>query len=466
MATVTQDLPSKIVFIDVETSGGGPLRDRVIEVGLVTVEEQQVSDTWQSLINPHTRVAPEILSMTGIRPQELETAPDFSQVADEIQSRLEGAVFAAHNARFDFGFIKQEFARLDRRVWWPQLCTVRLSRQLFPHQRRHGLDALIERFGLECKDRHRALSDALATASFYCRLPREVPKSQFRQTVNQIIKQPSLPPAMAKIELERLPQAPGVYLFYGKANELLYVGKSINIRDRVWGHFYQDLESPRELALKNEVTRIEAKVTTGELEALILEARLVKEKQPLFNRRLRRQAELWVARLDQSGEAHRVDWSKTTGLSSTELPEVVGVYRRKNQLIQKLQVIGDKYRLCRKQLGLEPGSGPCFGYHIETCRGVCLGKESPASFNLRLLSALAEIRLPSWPYPGAIGITEESDAAGRWTHIFDNWSYLGTVEEFQKAALPTEGEFELDLYYILRRYLKTCPSSRIRVFEK
>lgn len=455
---MTSELPEKLVFVDVETSGGGPLHDRVIEVGLVVTEGGETVETWESLVNPNIRVQTEILAMTGIKPQDLETAPEFYQIAEEISKRLEGAVFVAHNARFDFSFLKSEFARLERRVWWPQLCTVRLSRQLFPQYQRHGLDALIERFQITCQNRHRALGDALATAEFYQKLFDIFPKETVATSVGGIIKQPALPPALASSDLERLPQEPGVYLFYG-GETLLCVGKSINLRDRVWGHFYRDYESPKELAIKNQITRIETVTTSGELEALILESRLVKERLPLYNRRLQRMPELWLLKLDDSQSVHRLAWEKTTGLSGKELGFVVGIYRRRNKLKNQLTELAQKYDLCRRACGLEQTNRACFAYHLGSCRGVCAGREDPGKFNLRLLAALAEIKFPTWPFEGPISIREQSDLEGEHYHWFDQWCYLGSGN--CDTAPQEEGEFDLDLFQILRRFLKTCPSKRI-----
>lgn len=455
-------MPEKLVFVDVETSGGGPLRDRIIEIGLVVVEDGIKVDSWSSLVNPYCQVMPEVLTMTGIRPQELETAPEFGDIQGEISRWLEGAVFVAHNARFDFAFVKHEFARLDKRVWWPQLCTVRLSRLLFPEARRHGLDAIIERFNLSCTDRHRALGDAEVTADFYLKLKDLFSPETLESSVQSILKQPALPPALANAELERLPEEPGVYLFYGEGDSLLYVGKSINLRDRVWGHFYQDMESPRELALKSQVQRIETRTTTGELEALMLESRLIKERQPLHNRRLRRTCEYWTLGLDQSQQAHRLVIKKHTAVTSGELANLIGVFRRRNQATNLLTALAVKYQLCRRQLGLELGKGPCFGYHLEQCRGVCCGREDASGFNLRLLSALGEIKLPSWPFAGAVGIKEESPTDPEpYVHWFDHWCFLDSQPEGSLLPLPLEGNFDFDLYHILRRYLKTYPESEL-----
>ena len=455
-------MEKRLVFVDVETSGGGPLQDRVIEIGMVMVDNLKVVGTYESLVNPNCPVQPEILSMTGIRPQELETAPEFGLIAAQIKQKLDGAVFVAHNARFDFGFIKSEFARLDERVWWPQLCTVRLSRQLFPSQRCHGLDALIERFGIDCRRRHRALGDALATWEFYRRLHDQFKPDELGAVIKRIVKTPALPLALAAAEMEKLPQTPGVYLFYGANNELLYIGKSINLRDRVWGHFYQDLENPRELALKNQVTRIKTRTTAGELEALLLEARLIKDLRPLYNRHLRRISEQFLLRVDKTEAIHRVKLEQCATVVNSELDSVMGIFWQRRQALNRLSELADKYQLCRRQLGLEKTRGSCFAYHLGECRGVCAGKEAAEKFNLRLANALAEIKLPAWPFIGLIGIREQSQEDNRIVHLFDQWCYLGSFGEEELNAGRAdkfEGEFDLDIYHILRQYLKTAPAS-------
>jgi DNA polymerase-3 subunit epsilon len=158
---------TKLAFVDVETTGLSPSFDRVIDVGVVVVGNGGVAETWESLVNPNRYVSPFIQSYTGIDVNELEYAPSFRQLSDELWMKLEGAVMVAHNARFDYGFLYEEFRRAKMNFKSSYFCSAQLSRRLFPGYRGHGLDKVIERFGIKVKRRHRALDDALAVWEFF-----------------------------------------------------------------------------------------------------------------------------------------------------------------------------------------------------------------------------------------------------------------------------------------------------------
>lgn len=276
-----------LAIIDVETTGGSSSFDRIIEVGVLRIENNIIVRKFESLINPQMVVSPFIEKLTGISSQSLEDAPTFYEIKDELKEILTGAVCVAHNARFDYSFIKNEFKRFEMEFRAKQLCTVKFSRLLFPRYKRHSLDNVIERFGIECARRHRAFDDAKAVWEFIKKVPEHVDEEKIKKAYFTVIKKPSLPPLLLKGEIEKLPEAPGVYMFYGDGELPLYIGKSINIYDRVLSHFNSDTDSSRELEISQQVKRIETIKTAGELSALILESELVKKMQPIYNRKLR-----------------------------------------------------------------------------------------------------------------------------------------------------------------------------------
>jgi len=165
---------STFAFVDLETTGTSAAADRITEIGIVRVEIRedgapQVTE-WSTLVDPETPIPPAIQVLTGITDAMVAAAPTFSTIAGDVSQMLAGCVFVAHNARFDYGFLKHAFARLERPFTARVLCTVRLSRRLFPDVDGHGLDALIARHSLSVTDRHRALGDARAIWSFVQRL--------------------------------------------------------------------------------------------------------------------------------------------------------------------------------------------------------------------------------------------------------------------------------------------------------
>ena len=289
---------SSFAFVDLETTGTRADADRITEIGIVRVDLDgeglpQVAE-WSTLVDPEVPIPPAIQVLTGITDSMVASAPTFSTIAGDVAQMLGGRVFVAHNARFDYGFLKHAFARLERPFAARVLCTVRLSRRLFPEVDGHGLDALIARHSLAVSDRHRALGDARAIWSFVQLLYRERQREDVDGAIRRILRLPSLPPQLAPDAIDVLPESSGVYLFYGDNPLPLYVGKSINLRERVGAHFSQDWRSETDLRLSQEIRRIEFEETAGELGALLRESVLIKSRLPAYNRALRRKLEAGV----------------------------------------------------------------------------------------------------------------------------------------------------------------------------
>ena len=183
-----------IAIVDLETTGLKPLQDRVIEVGICLLDEGRLVEEWSSLVNPGVPISPFIQQHTGISNAMVRQAPSFEEILEEVLARVDGRVLVAHNAPFDYGFLRHEFHRCGITFSAGTLCTVRLSRALCPREKRHGLDALIQRFGLSCAARHRALDDARAVwhllQAFYCEFDRE----KIITAAGTLLKKPSVDP--------------------------------------------------------------------------------------------------------------------------------------------------------------------------------------------------------------------------------------------------------------------------------
>jgi DNA polymerase-3 subunit epsilon len=388
-------------------------------------------------------------------------APTFRQVADEIAARIEGCIFVAHNARFDYGFLKHEFGRLQRSFSARVLCTVRLSRRLYPEGGRHHLDALIARHALPVSDRHRALGDARVLWEFVQAVYRDKPRSEIDAAVARILRIPSLPPQLASDALDALPEAPGVYRFYGLNALPLYVGKSINLRERVATHFSSDYRSANDLRLSAEITRIEFEETAGELGALLRESQLVKALVPAYNRRLRRREEM-VA-LSIAAEPSPPDYIPSSAIDPSALDDLYGPFSSRRQARETLRFLAGDAALCWTALGLERREGPCFARQVRKCAGACVGTETLAAHHARLRAALAPHALKRWPYRGMIGVRETSVTGERSEiHVFRDWCWLGSARdetELQSIVeVPPRGEFDLDIYRLL---VKRLPRARI-----
>ena len=460
-------LEQSLVFLDLETTGATPTTDRITEIGLVEVANGEFQGSWSQLVNPQSRIPPFIESLTGITTAMVEHEPTFAQIASQLFERLQGKILVAHNARFDYGFLRNEFQRLGLDYRARVLCTVKLSRALFPQQRRHNLDALIERHSLACRARHRALGDAEVLWDFVRKLYEEVDTASINAAVARQYAQPSLPPRLTAEALDELPDAPGVYLFYGESNLPIYVGKSVDLRARVWSHFSGDHRSGKDMRIAQEVTRVEWIQTAGELGALLKEARLIKDLLPALNRTERRHTGYFGFERDATLDSARPLRLIASGtLEASRLENLIGLFRSKRAAQSALSGIALEHGLCPALLGLEParpGNAPCFSHQIKRCRGACCGKESLAAHHLRLFEALHALRLKDWPYSGPIGLRESSEQRTE-IHLFDRWCYLGTANHdtqiYDLLELRGAPSFDLDIYRILERALRTRRKGR------
>lgn len=450
-----------IAFVDVETTGGHPAWHRITEIAIVAMRDGVTEWEWSSLVNPGVTIPPSIQRLTGISNEMVMAAPAFDALADEVESRLAGRRFVAHNARFDYSFVRAELRRSGRSFSAPFTCTVRLSRALYPEAARHNLDSMIERHGLECSSRHRALPDAQVLAQLWQRLRSSWSAPVLDAAIERVGRRPSLPAHLSADLLDDLPEAAGVYRFYGEGDVLIYVGKAKNLRERVLSHFMGAARDSKSQRLAAQTRRIEWTETAGELGALLLESRLVRELQPVYNRRLRGGGETWTWLVDDAGGAPKLH--ELAG-PVPQQADAFGLYRSIRQAKTALMQLARDHKLCLRVLGLEAaGTGSCFAYQVGRCAGACVNKEPIARHGLRLKLLLAPLKLRSWPHTGAVAIEETSALGMRHWHVVEDWQYLGTLvtdehEEGRGLAnlrdAPVPG-FDADAYRILCRYLKS-----------
>ena len=280
-------LDAPLAIVDLETTGVHPAHDRVTEIALLEVDGGEVAAQWSTLVNPQTPIPAAIQALTGISDEMVSGAPTFGALAGELRERLAGRVFVAHNARFDYAFLRHEFERAGLRFQARTLCTVRLSRRLYPEHARHNLDSVMARHGLACDARHRALGDAQAVWRFLQAAAAERGPEVLATAARQLAHRSALSAHVDRAAIDAVPEAPGVYLFCGEGRTPLYVGRSVAMRSRVLQHLCADLRSSKAMQLARAVRSIEWQRTAGELGALLREAELVKTLQPAYNRRPR-----------------------------------------------------------------------------------------------------------------------------------------------------------------------------------
>jgi DNA polymerase-3 subunit epsilon len=461
----------RIAFVDVETTGGSPLAARITEVGVVSVlagapgEPPRVEE-WSSLVNPGVPIPPEIRFLTGITDAMVAAAPAFEEIAPELLARLQGAVFVAHHARFDYGFVKQSFARAGIDFHARTLCTVRLSRLLYPDRTGHSLDAITLRHGLPVAGRHRALGDARVLWAFVQALYRRWSRPEIEAAVRRLLRHPNLPAHLPEGTLESLPNAPGVYTFLGPNEHPLYIGSSTNLRQRVAAHFCGDHTSERGLRLASETHRVDWHETAGAFGARLLEATWIRERLPAHNVAQRRRSGGVFVAIDPltARPAYLPQESVDVGQ-----PALHGPFASRATARRALLEAASAHDLCLKAMRLERGrtGEPCFRRQLGRCRGACLGEEAAEALALRALEAIAPWRMPAWPFDGAVALVEGAPLRFRedW-HVFFRWRHLGTVAN-EGAALELaararhEGTppFDAPVFALLRGRLRERATS-------
>lgn len=447
------------VVLDLETTGANPEFDRITEMAAVRWERGREVARWSTLVNPGMSIAPFIQNLTGIHNAMVADAPRFDEAAPRLLELLDGAVLVAHNARFDHGFLKNEFARVQIDLRVQTLCTVRLSRKLYPQHRSHGLDAIMQRHGLHTASRHRAMGDVDMVLAWLKLAALELGLPKVQATAKELLGGASSLPSQLQTPIKSIPETPGVYLFYGEGSLPLYIGKGVKLRSRVMSHFQADHSAAKEMRIAQAVRTVQWRETAGELGALLLQSRLVKEMQPVYNRLLRRQNQLCAWRLRPDPQSRPLlALVGTDDMDPRAFDSLYGLYRSKRQAMDALRTLATEHALCPQALGLESGKGRCFAQQMGQCQGLCCGLETPQRHHLRLQVALAAQRLQVWPFPGKVGLREYDPRTERTDiHVFDHWCHLATVHDDDELALALQTRqalaFDLDTYRVLVKRL-------------
>jgi DNA polymerase III subunit epsilon len=443
------------VFVDIETTGGSYRTSRVLEVAAIRYEGGKITKEFSTLLNPETYIPASITSLTGITTSDVVDAPLFSDIAEELYGIMDGAVFVAHNVRFDYSFLKNEFAMLGI-DWSPKLlCTVRLSRALYAGQKGHSLAKLIERHNIPVTDRHRALEDARAILYFSELAYNEHGKTTFEEAVARQLKTQYLPPNLDIEEVNQVDNIPGVYIFKDETHQPIYVGKSVSLKKRILSHFSDP--SSKALKIAQHIHHIETIPTGSELAALILESRLIKELQPLYNRLLRRVSLYALIYKDEENGYTTISVKSGNVDNDTDLTKIYGMYPTRTKAKTKVLELTRTFELCPKLMGIEKTTGACFSYSLGKCKGACIGKEAPELYNRRLELAFEHSRLATWPYktPVMIPLNAQGEAV-----IIYNWIIQGYIDQDGETTFDADQpSFDVDEYKITRRFVRENKAS-------
>ena len=331
-----------------------------------------MTETYNTLINPECNIPWNITRLTGITNDMVTNAPKFYEVAKKIVELTAGKIFVAHNAQFDYSFIKEEFKRLGYDFKRKTICTVKLGRKLLPGHRSYSLGNICADLGIQITDRHRAIGDALATAKLF-----DILLAQNNLLESSLFVQQTYP--LPSEKMAAIPGKTGVYYFYDAQGNIIYVGKSKDIHQRVLTHF-GNLQTKKAIEMRDKVADLSWEETGSELVALLLESAEIKKHKPLYNRSQRRSAFNFglFSFEDPDGYLNL----KINPIEGEDIP--LTTFHFQQEGIDYLHNLAEKYALCKKLCHLDNCSGECFEAQIHHCQGACTGLESAANYNLRV----------------------------------------------------------------------------------
>ncbi len=370
-------------IVDIETTGGNSSNERITEIAVFIHDGKKVIEEFQTLLHPEKNIPPYISQMTGITDKMVEKAPKFYQIAKQLIELTEGKVIVAHNSSFDYNFIKREYKNLGYDFKRKTLCTVKLSRKLIPGKKSYSLGKLCADLGIEINGRHRAGGDALATVKLF-ELLLHTGAAELQTDENKtdrILNNLNL--NLDSSWLKKLPEKTGVYYFYNEAKQLIYIGKSKNIKQRVFQHL-TNVSSKKAIEMKNNIADIDFEITGSELVALLKESEEIKKNKPLFNRAQRRSLFNYGIFVSYNEQGYITITPEKTLNSSLPLATFSSAIEAKNLLYKLVE----KFELCQKLCGLYSTQDACFHYSIKKCKGACIGKEKVEEYNKKALYAL------------------------------------------------------------------------------
>lgn len=367
--------------IDIETTGGSPRTERITEIAIYIFDGENITREFTSLINPERNIPYFITGLTGITNEMVADAPRFYEVAKDIVEITEGMTFVAHNARFDYSFIRQEFKNLGYNFTRNILDTVSLSRKLLPGYKSYSLGKLCTNLGIKINGRHRAAGDALATIELF-KILLEAEEAQGSGLIKNT-RNSKLNPALDINILDKLPEEPGIYYFMDGTDKLIYIGKSKNIRARVMSHLSNN-NSRRAMEMRDLIASIDWECTGNELVALLKESEEIKKNKPVYNRAQRRTGYQWGIYYSENRDGYICFEAKAL----KEDKHLLSVFTSRERARRQLKSLVDKYGLCQKLCGLYESGDCCFHYQVGLCRGACCGEEVAASYNMRAREAM------------------------------------------------------------------------------
>lgn len=454
-------------IIDIETCAGKYeyRKGRITEICIIQHDGLQVTDVFTSLINPECYISPYFVSLSGISNEMVAGAPRFHEIAAKIIEMTENRIFIAHNVGFDYGFIKAEFASLGYKYRREILCTVRLSRKLMPGKFSYSLGKLCDSIGIEVENRHRAEGDAVATAKLFDKLLEL--KAMHPQYKNQGVEglMTRRIDKMKQYILDKIPEACGVYYFLNKEQQIIYIGKSVNMYNRAVSHF--NTKESHGKKMLNDFYNVDSVETGSELIALLMEAEEIKKHKPRYNR-VRKSAVF----------THSIDWFlDKKGIVNFKLVESEVA---ENPLISFTGYLSareclegwiDEHILCLKYCSLTSEDAVCYDHQLKKCKGICAGEEDVISYNARAYQVIEHMTFKDQNFAliDAGRTHDERSVILVENGHYAGYGYIDSSETFSSMdecrGIIKKAKYYPDADILIRGYLK---NNRMRtlVFRK
>lgn len=373
-------------IVDIETTGNGIKGNKITEISIFKFDGSQVVDEFTSLVNPECEIPYFITCLTGIDNHLVRNAPTLSQIAAEIEAITKGCIFVAHSVNFDYNVIRHEFNVLGKDFNRKKLCTVRLSRKLIPGYNSYSLGKICSALKIPLTDRHRARGDAQATVLLFQKLlEADGAVPVIKSFLNARSREATFPPSLPRSIFERLPQVPGIYFFKNHTGEIIYIGKAINIRKRVLGHFYD--KASREVQMCRETANIDFEISGNEIVALLMESSAIKRHFPLYNRAQKRKVTQYgiFSYEDRQGIVHLA----FNSLALVHKPLIT--FSSTTDCRLYLEQVCRDFRLCAKYCHLQEKVHFCSHYRLTSCEGVCRNTEPVDAYNIKVAEAITYI---------------------------------------------------------------------------
>jgi DNA polymerase-3 subunit epsilon len=375
----------EFAIVDIETTGGYAAANGITEISIQVHDGHKVIKRYETLVNPGMPIPHFITSLTGITNEMVRNAPSFEEIAPVVYGLLESRIFVAHAVNFDYSFIKTALAQCNFSLTSKKLCTVRLSRKIFPGYQSYSLGKLCSQLGITINNRHRAGGDADATVVLFEKLLHADSDTLFK-FLKRGSKEQALPPHLPKEQFEKLPETPGIYYFRNNKGKVIYVGKAINIRKRVLSHFSGNSPQKQKQDFIKHIHSVSHYECGNELMSLILESHEIKQLWPEFNRSQKRFEPAYglVAYTDQRGfNRLAIEKMRKQGQCLTKFSYLAEGYSFLHGYINQYELCPRLCGLAKSEAGCENPACACHSPHEQKIK----------AYNQRLAEALCTLNV-------------------------------------------------------------------------